>query len=186
MSEKRSFLPHLAVALRLTVISAAVVLLISGVNYFTKDRIAENVQKKTDAAMAELFPEGEVGITSFQLTEKEKACVTEIYSVKNDGYITGYCIAVKANGFGGEISLIVGVTSGSKIAGVKFISHSETPSVGAPVLSDGGLLNGFANLYTTAVGSVDSVSGATLTSDAVKEAVKTAADLAERIISENG
>ena len=186
MSEKRSLKPHIVTALKLMAISTAVVLLTVCVNYVTKDRIAANVQKKTDTAIAELFPEGDIGTLSFQLTEKEKAHVTEIYSVKNDGYITGYCIALKNNGYGGEISLIVGITSGSKISGVKVISHTETPSIGAPVLTGGDLLAGFNGIYTTSVSSVDTVSGATFTSEAVRDAVQIAADLAERIISENG
>ena len=186
MSEKKSLRPNIVTALKLMIISTAVVLLVVCVNYVTKDRVAANMQKKTDTARAELLPDGDIGPLSFQLTEQEKAYVTEIYSVKIDGYITGYCIAVRSMGFGGEMSLLVGITSGSKIAGVKVISHTETPSIGAPALAEDTLLDRYNNIFTTSVPSVDSVSGATYTSEAVNDAVRVAATLAERIISENG
>lgn len=186
MSENKTHNPYLTMGLKLMIISAAVVLLLSLVNYLTKDIIAKNTAEKINVAISEIFPVGEVSALSVELTETELQYISGVHAVRQEGYITGYCFEVTTSGFGGDVSLIVGINTGSKIEGVRVISHSETPSIGAPVLTGEGLLPAFNNVYTTNISSIDGVSGATYTSNALIQGVQIAADVANKIISENG
>ncbi len=186
MSNAKAQNPYLTMGLRLMIIAAAVILLTTCVNFITKDAITKNTSAKIDAAITDLFPDGDVSVLSYELTEKESAYVNAIYAIRQDGYIVGYCFDVTTAGFSGDISLVVGITTGAKVEGVKIISHIETPSIGAPVLEEDGILPIFNGIYTSKLSSVDAVSGATYTSNAVISAVEIAATVADKIISANG
>ena len=186
MSNAKAQNPYLSMGLKLMIIATVVVLLVTCVKFLTKDSIAKNTSKKIDTAISELFPDGEVSVLSYELTEEESRNVTAVYAIRQDGYIVGYCFDVTTVGFSGDVSFVVGITTGAKVEGVKVISHTETPSIGAPLLTEEGMLPTFKGLYTSKLSSVDSVSGATYTSNAVISAVDIAAKIAEKIISDNG
>lgn len=185
MSKKKENL-YVTLSLRLTVISAAVVLLLAAVHYITKDRIAANEMAKTTAAIEEFFPNSESDAINFDMTAEESKYVNSIYSVKSDGYISGYAFACSSTGFGGDISMIVGISSAGKIVGVKVISQSETATIGAAAINGDSLLPAYKGTELAKAGSVSGVSGATVTSTAISDGVKAAASLAERILSANG
>ncbi len=186
MSKNKAQNSYLFMGLRLMIIAAVVVLLVTCVNFVTKDVIAKNTSAKIDRAISELFPGGEISVLSYDLTEKESENIASVYAVRQDGYIVAYCFEVTTVGFSGDVSFIVGITTGSKVEGVKVISHTETPSIGAPILTEEGMLPIFNDIYTSKLSSVDSVSGATYTSNAIISAVEIAANVADKIISANG
>ncbi len=77
-----------------------------------------------------------------------------------------------AKGLGGEVQVKVTVNDG-KISDVKVISHSETPNIGTKAID--AVPEKFIGLSSSEeIDAVDAVSGATVTSDALKEAVKNA------------
>lgn len=78
----------------------------------------------------------------------------------------------KGEGYGGEV--VVRVTmDGDKIGNVEILKHQETPNVGTNAID--GLPEQFKGLATAdEVDALDAVSGATVTSKALKEAVKAA------------
>ena len=49
------------------------------------------------------------------------------------GDILGYAASVSPLGFGGALDMMVGVNSDGTIAGMKIVSHSETPGLGSRV-----------------------------------------------------
>ena len=73
-----------------------------------------------------------------------------------------------AEGFGGEISVTV-VVNGDDIVSVEVLGEGETPGIGTMAIDE---LPGLIAEADSA--DVDSISGATYTSDAIKEAVKKA------------
>ena len=186
MSKSKAKNPYLSIGLKLMIIASTVVLLVTCVNFVTKDTIAKNTSAKVDRAISELFPDGTVSVLSYDLTEKENENIAAVYAVRQDGYIVGYCFDVTTTGFSGDVSFIVGINTGSKVEGVKVISHTETPSIGAPLLTEEGMIPIFKGIYTSKISSVDSVSGATYTSNAIISAVEIAANVADKIISANG
>lgn len=161
--------------LRLCAIVAAVVLLLAFVNYFTAPVISASQAEKGNKARAELVPDA----SSFVLYEGEIPAtgpnVSAVYIAEKDGTEIAYCLDISASGFGGEIKLVTAVGTDMKVLGIKVISHSETAGIGAAALDEkAALLPQYTNLPASSVDNVIAVSGATVTSTAVKNCIKEA------------
>ncbi|MFA9423677.1 MAG: FMN-binding protein [Sedimentibacter sp.] len=89
------------------------------------------------------------------------ACTTAETSIKKT--VTG-----KAQGYGGEVSVTV-IVDGDDIVSVEAIGEKETEGVGSMAITE--LPEKIAQADST---DVDGVSGATVTSNAIKEAVNSA------------
>ena len=168
--------------IRLTVtllaICAFVALALAGVNAITKDKIAENKAAKTTAALQQVLP----GVTDVQEVsfKDDSGLVKKVYSGAN-----GYAVEVAPNGFGGAITMMVGVNLEGKVLGISIISHAETPGLGAVAAANtdkGAAFRGqFAGLVSgITIGSgenqIDSLSGATISSQAIVDGVNAALD----------
>lgn len=85
------------------------------------------------------------------------------FKIPEDGTYNG-----KAKGFSGDIEVEVDV-EGGKITSVKVLKEDETPEIG------GAVKNTISERIVEANSvNIDGVSGATITTDAIKEAVKNA------------
>lgn len=113
------------------------------------------------------------------------ACtVSDALAVKNSNdEIEGYVISsTSSNGYGGEIQVAVGIKD-NKLTGFTVISNNETPGLGSKC-TDSDFQNQFKNKtaqvlsYTKSGASsdteIDAISGATITTSAVTEAVNAA------------
>lgn len=91
--------------------------------------------------------------------------------------MVGYCVEVQTNGFGGVITMVVGVDLDGKVTGVAVTDHSETDSVGGLALTQD-YLEGYVGLSGTirlsGDNAVDALSGATATSKAITAGVNRA------------
>lgn len=159
--------------LRLTVtlllITAFVAAALAGVNAITKEKIDAAKQEKADAAKKEVLP----GYDSFEavdFTADEK--VKAVYvPVGGEGYVA----EVVVGGFGGDITMMVGVKDGA-VCGVAIVSQQETAGLGA-VAADQNKGVAFRNQFvgmTAQSEQVDAISGATITSKAVLSGVNAA------------
>ena len=45
--------------------------------------------------------------------------------------IAGYAIKVAPKGYGGPVEIMVGISTDGKVTGIKILSHTETPGLGA-------------------------------------------------------
>ncbi len=110
---------------------------------------------------------------------------TEVHIAKKSGVVKAIIIpAVAPDGYSGAIKLIVGVNTDGTVAGVRVLSHKETPGLGDKVdLAKSDWILGFTNkslanpqLEQWAVkkdgGAFDAFSGATITPRAVVRQVK--------------
>ncbi|MDL2288406.1 RnfABCDGE type electron transport complex subunit G [Oscillospiraceae bacterium OttesenSCG-928-F05] len=160
----------LQLALTLFIITAAMGILLAGVNVLTKDRIAANRQYKTEAAMAEVLPGAEFRLDPVFETDSAK-----VYEGRSGGTVQGYAISVAPMGFGGAIDMIVGVDAEGTVTGISIVSMSETAGLGTKV-NDGGFLGQFAGVadWASDSGQVQAISGATVSSRAVMSGVDTA------------
>lgn len=151
-------------------ITAIVAAALAGVNLVTKDKIAAAKQEKVRAAVAAVLPGGEA---------QTLACdglpdVTALYENEN-----GYAVQVETAGFGGTLTLMVGISREGKVLGVQVVSHSETPGLGAKAQTDEAFLSGFVGKDGTLSvskdgGDVDTLTSATITSRAVVNGVNAA------------
>lgn len=170
----------LKTAIVLFVIGFACTLILSLCNNLTKDKIAVLSQQKEQEAMASALS----GADSFEKVEGNFGDgVNAVYAGKNDnGDIAGYCVKVVPTGYGGEISMMVGIKADGTVSGVDIISMSETPGLGAKAKNQE-----FRDMYVGKGGEISviksgtpsdteisAISGATITSKAVTSGVNSA------------
>lgn len=107
--------------------------------------------------------------------------VGEVYrALAQDGSLLGYVLKVTTKeGYGGNIELMVGITMEGSISGISILSISETPGLGmqagdvlVPQFA-GRTAESFVYTKTGAVAEneIDAISGATITTRAVTNAV---------------
>lgn len=164
----------LLVGLKLLLICAVVAGVVSFVYAVTEEPYLSNVETTKREAVESIF--SETGLDLHELGE-------DIYEVKKDGGLLGYCAKGTGDGFGGEIEMMVGYDAGFSIKGLSVISHSETPGIGATLLEENPT---YWEAYKGQSGEdvdVDAYAGATYTSKGVKAAVKNAT---ERLIAALG
>lgn len=146
-------------------------LLLSCVNALTMNKIAENTAREKAAAIASIFPSAE---------DNEQLDVTfegmsALYMVHSGGSSIGYAAEVTPLGFGGEMSVMVGVNIDGTLAGVKLISHSETPGLGNRA-GDPEYLSQYIGKDSQILDAdgIDVITGSTVSSNAIFDGVKTA------------
>ena len=176
----------------LCAITLVVALALGAVNAVTAGPIAEqNAQKIKDSQENDMpgaeseqidVPEG----TTVTTETKNATSVTILsaYKMTKDGADAGYCVEVGPTGFGGAVDTMVGIDSDGKVTGISVISaSSETPGLGARS-TEPEFQAQFAGQVGTEVavakdgGSIDALTGATITSRAVSEGVVAAAQFA--------
>lgn len=144
--------------------------LLSVVNDLTYDKIAEAALSKELIYLEEIFPGA-----NFKKVE-DANFDNDMLIDKFEAEGKGVVYKVVSNGYGGEITFLVGFNTDQTIAGLAVISHSETPGFGDVIETDG-----YRNLNVgkTASEALDTQSGATISSKAVNTGIIAAAtDLA--------
>ena len=157
--------------------------LVAYVNAITKEKIAtvQNEQMMSEANA--FFPEADI----FETVEGEySAMVADVYLAKTGEDILGVCVRAVPIGFGGEMSILVGIDKDGAVISARILDDSETAGLGskAKELSFIGQYNGKTGPFevvktqTGAENEIITLTGATITSKAVSsgvyEAVKTA------------
>ena len=126
----------------LAMFAVATTLLIAGTYLLTKERIAEQKRMAEEKALLEIVPRERhdnsmlddiitVGPESqgLNLTENKR-----IYRARRGDVVIAAIIPVRApDGYTGDIDLIVGVNADGSVAGVRALSHKETPGLGDKV-----------------------------------------------------
>ena len=182
--QKTAFWSSLLIGAKLLLICAIVAGTVSLVFQLTKEKYAENLQKTKDEAVAAIF--ATEGLTSKEIANDADAVVYAVYDA--NGSFFGYCVEAAGKGFGGDIGLMVGYNADCEILGVRVVSHSETPGLGAKIKTDAWFLEQYAgNSGEVTLGEeVDAIVGATVSSKAVTEGINLATAALERAIAENG
>lgn len=168
---KEIFVPTIS----LFVICLVCSVLLAFVSEFTKEPIKAVEAEKAAKAMQSVCPDA----VSFVETEG----VHE--GVDADGNSVGYAIPSSWKGYGGDIEIMVGISTQGEVTGVEILSCEETPGLGANCTKEE-----FTDSYKQAVpqggftvtkdgtggdnGKIDALTGATITSDAVTQAVNNA------------
>lgn len=156
--------------LALTVVVFISVAVLSGMDSFTRDTIQYQKELKIQRMLNQLFPE----MSAYDFDES-----TEIYTISSDGSKVGYAFLGVGVGYGGNIDIVIGLENKTTLRGIAVISHAETPGLGDKILLPNftdrfvGLDTGEINL-TRDGGKVDAITGATISSRAVVDAVRAA------------
>lgn len=92
-------------------------------------RIQHNQQVALERSLSALFEKGE----SPEFSEIDTDGPT-IYRANAGGEPIGYAVRVVTTGYGGEISLLVGISPDlERITGMEVVEHVETPGLGAKI-----------------------------------------------------
>lgn len=156
--------------------------LLAGVYALTKAPIAAAAQKKTNDAIAAVLPEfeGTPEEASVEVAGKNYS----YYKVSKGGKVVAYAIKSSSVGFGGPVSLMVGVTAKGIVYNTSVLSQSETPGLGAKC-TDPSFAAQFKEFdpfknklsVTKDGGSIQAITASTITSRAYCAAVQTALDV---------
>ncbi len=192
---KNKFLKN---CLALFVITLVAGVSLAFVNEVTKEPIAKAQDKARLEAYEVVYPNAEFKVmdnsdeilkASSKSLEKEnlsQCSVDDVLAVTNkNGNLIGYVFsATSPSGYGGDIKVAIGVSNKTnKITGFTVLSHSETAGLGAKATEDefksqfiGKSANGINYTKNGASNDteIDALSGATITSNAVCEAVDSA------------
>ena len=147
---------------------------ISGVSYLTGPEAIRSEEERQQERLLQVMPSA-----AFRSETPYRASgalsITAGYS--SDSVLMGYCVEVQAQGFGGVITLEVGVDLNGQVTGVAVVNHNETANVGVHAMTETALsryIGRSGTLRTSGDNAVDAVSGATATSRAITAGVNRA------------
>ena len=168
----------LRLGLTLFIITAVVAAVLAGVNAVTAPIIAQLNVQKTQAAIEAVLPGGyDEEISGYA---DATGIVSKVYKGAN-----GYALEVLPGGFDNTITMMVGVDNEGKVLGISIVSHTETAGLGAVAAANTSAGEAFRGQFVGASGSVavskdggtlDAITGATITSRAVCTGVNAALD----------
>ncbi len=118
-----------------------------------------------------------------QITSHDATSSLTLYPAKKDGVVTSVAISSTAMGYNGNIEVIVGFLLDGTITRYEVIEQKETPGIGDVIQKDIfanqfiGLISYINNFKLSKNGGdIDAISGATVSSNAVANAVEKAAN----------
>ncbi len=171
---KHSFMSDIYPILFLTIVVCISVVGLTLTNSITDSKIEQARIDALNEVLEVQFP----NMDHFEYHED-----IEVYTIFNeDQEIIGYAYNTVASGYGGEIELLVALentdmTEGNiVIKGISILSQSETPGLGAKIEEET-FLQQFEETNVEEVqladdgGDIDAISGATISSEAVVDAV---------------
>jgi len=171
----------------LTIIVCVSVIFLYTTNSVTEEYIEESKNEAVQAMLNKQFPE----MDDYSYDEE-----LDLYTVFLDGNNIGFAFVAVASGYGGPIELIISLESSLlfddeiTIHGLSVVSHSETPGLGEKIV-EASFSDQFTGVLVDDValtkdgGSIDAITGATVSSSAVVETVFTTVTEKARIIRES-
>jgi len=152
----------------ITVVVFASVGLVTWTDSITTDKIEEQEEQQFLSKLTKMFPD------MSEYTFKD-----DIYTVYSNGDKVGYAFLAVGKGYGGDIKILIGLEDEMTIKGITIILPiSETPGLGSRI-AESSFASKFANLNIGDValkqdgGQIDAITGATISSGAVVDAVRT-------------
>lgn len=175
----REFMSQLVkFGLILGVICLAATLVLAVTYEVTKPKIEAQLKSEEQSALKAMIPSAD------SFNEKILDGIEYFEALKGKSVI-GYCVRVTGNGYNGYIRMIAGVDTAGVIQGVAVLEHSETPGLGARINetkqgeSDPWFLRQFEGKNVRAIEvrkNIDSITGATISSKAVTDAIRKTVD----------
>ena len=137
----------------------------------TADRIADVKAEKIFKLQKQILPQAE----SFE--DADNGVLKIGYDAS--GIEIGKIVSVAPKGYSGNIEMLVGIDNTNRTTSIKIVKQSETPGLGANIIKPG-FLNQFSSKLAEELlldkdssnGTVESITGATISSRAVMKGVK--------------
>ncbi len=180
---KEVLIPTISLFLICTIVTA----LLAGTNAITAPMI-EKLQIETENKTKVAVLSDAKGFSDAKTATLNGIDYTYYEGYDESENIVGYVFTTSAKGYGGDIVTMVGVKKDGSVAGVDFLAISETAGLGMNADKDD-----FKSQYIGKIGDIgvnknepaddeiQALTGATITSKAVTEAVNIALDLYEEV-----
>ena len=177
----KTILKNTLILLAITLVAGVA---LSFVYELTKEPIAAAEQQKKENAYREVYATAatfepingmEARLEDHNAAMTDGTSIQEILAAKSeDGELLGYVLTTNSSkGYGGNVTLALGIDKTGKVVGYAVLSHSESPGFGANCVNPE-----IAEQFTgiTSTDGVDGISGATYTTKALKTQVQAAID----------
>jgi len=163
---------------------------LAGVDYGLRDRIAENSKHRLEKAVLEVVPKGTV-------SEPVTIAGVAMYRVKDDSEaLLGWATPAEGRGFQDRIRLMIGLSQdGGRVTGLTVLESNETPGLGdriqRPEFRDQFVGQSTEHPFVrakpgeSAAAPVDAITGATISSQAVIDAINSQLTLIQRELALN-
>lgn len=122
--------------LSLSIICVSVSLVLAQLNRMTEKPIAEAKAAKLQNAIKEVVPKfnNDPVAESYKMPDEQGDSLT-VYPAKKGDKVVGFAIKSHSNnGFSGNIQVLVGIDTQSKIVNYSVLSHAETPGLGSKMI----------------------------------------------------
>ncbi|MPW24835.1 RnfABCDGE type electron transport complex subunit G [Alkalibaculum sp. M08DMB] len=183
-------------AIKLFIITAVAAVCLAFTNSITKDKIVEQIALENELARQEVLSEADtyeqidqnsIISAAESLNFENPEIVAEVFKGLKGNDEVGYTYKVLPRGYGGEISVLVGISVDGIVTGMKVVSHAETPGLGANATNDS-FQNQFNDKSTEQPLSVisggspgdseiEAITGATITSKAITDGANFAIEI---------
>ncbi len=136
---------------------------------FTGPVVERRLQQQVVDKMTGMFPD--------VIDWDEEDGLYTLYADEQMTEFLGYAFLATGSGYGGDINILVGLEDARTVKGVVILSHSETPGIGTRAMEPA-FLDQFIGLniddidFVNNGGQIDAVTGATISSSAIVNAIK--------------
>lgn len=163
----------------LFLIAAICTAILAVTDMVTAPKIAENNEQAEIAARQLVFADAKAFSDANTVDE-----VTYVEALDENGNKIGYVFTSSSKGYGGEIKVMTGMDADGKVTGIEILSIEETAGLGMNAKKDD-----FKNQYVSNTGDftvvksdageneIQALTGATITSQAVTDAVNNAVEI---------
>ena len=170
-------------AVSLFLICVVVTALLALTNAVTAPKIAALAVEPQDASKKQVLSSA-ASFSEEKQVEKDGVSYTYYDGLASDGSVMGYVFVTSAKGYGGDISVMVGVLGDGTVAGVNILSINETAGLGMNAKNQSFLDQFLGKSGEIGVAKnnpsdteIQALTGATITSSAMATAVNTALSL---------
>lgn len=120
-------------------------------------------------------------LKAYNTTLTDGTVVNELLSADKADDRVGYVLSVSAKGYGGPVTIALGIDKSGIVVGYAVLSHSETPGFGANC-ENADVKAQFPGI--SSADELDGITGATITTKALKSATRAALALVQEIEGE--
>lgn len=148
------------------------------VNSLTKPKIIAQARLEEEASLKEVLPQAE----NFKPVKIEEE-ILYYKAYDKAGKFAGVAFKASGKGYSSTIETIVGMIPEGEITAIKILSQNETPGLGAGV-TESSFTGQFAGKNSSSLDEVQAITGATISSRAVIEAVQKKAEEIKALIKD--
>jgi electron transport complex protein RnfG len=140
------------------------------VNALTAPQIVSQKQEGVQAALREVCP----GASYFEADSQEGE-VGYYRAYNKDKSLVGFALKAEAKGYSSLIEALVGLDASLHISAIKVLSQNETPGLGSRI-AEPAFQSQFKGKDSSSLSNAEAITGATISSKAVIDAVASAID----------